>query len=92
MKKIAIILLTITLLTGCGGKLESIVSEAPESTQMNSKFDRHRLDDNYSILVEKESGICYLEYYKSNGYQGFYGITIMLNPDGTPKIWEGYND
>lgn len=88
MKKTAIILLTITLLSGCGDKLESIVSEAPESTKMDSIFERHRLDDYYSILVEKETGVCYLEYKEGRGYQGFYGITVMLNSDGTPKIWE----
>lgn len=87
MKKILAILLTLILFTGCSTS-ESIVSEAPESTQMDSKFERHRLDDYYSILVEKESGVCYLEYKEQHGYQGFYRITVMLNPDGTPVIWK----
>lgn len=88
MKKILLILFSVFLLTGCKEKSKNIVSEATESSQMDFKFERHRLDEYYSILVEKESGVCYLEYYKSNTYQGFYGITVMLNPDGTTKIWE----
>lgn len=84
MKKIVIILLTATVLTGCSVQSESIVSEFPESSQMGSKFERHRLDDFYSILVEKESGVCYLEYNRG----AVYSFTVMLNPNGTPKIWE----
>ena len=72
MKKIIIILMTSIFLTGCDETSENIVSEATESSQMDFKFERHRLDEHYSILIEKESGVCYLEYYNSNPYQGFY--------------------
>lgn len=88
MKKILLIFaFTTLLLTGCGDPPKSIISEAEESSEIDSKFDRYKLDKCYSILVEKESGICYLEYEYRCGYQGYYGITVMLNPDGTPKIW-----
>lgn len=48
-------------------------------------FERHDLDRFYSVLVDKETRVCYLEYKYHGGY---YGIASMLNPDGTPKIWE----
>ncbi len=50
-------------------------------------FERHRLETgNYSILVEKSTSVCYLEC----GEEGLnnYSITIMLNPDGTPRLWD----
>lgn len=88
MKRILLVLIfAILLLNGCVEPPKSIVSEAKKSSQMDSRFEQNRLDDYYSILVEKESGICYLEYEYRHGYQGYYGITVMLNPDVTPKIW-----
>lgn len=51
-------------------------------------FQRHPLNNGYSILVEKTSRVCYLEYMSDVGGVGHYGITVMLNADGTPKIWE----
>ena len=41
-------------------------------------------DTGFSILVDKETGVCYLEF--DYGYS--YGITPLLNADGTPKLWE----
>lgn len=87
MKRIFLVLIfTTLLLAGCDDP-PKIVSKVEETSKMDSKFERHRLDNYYSILVEKESGICYLEFEYLHGYQGYYGITVMLNPDGTPKIW-----
>lgn len=36
------------------------------------------------IIVDKETGVMYL--WVSAVYKG--GLTVMLNPDGTPMIWE----
>lgn len=88
MKKILLILFSVLLLSGCEEKSKSIVTDVQESSQMDSMFELHKLDKYYSILVEKESRVCYLEYKEQYGYSGFYGITVMLNPDGTPKLWE----
>ena len=54
----------------------------PSSVEVESEtiFDKHLYKD-YKILVDRETGVCYLEY------KGKY-ITVMLNADGTPKIWE----
>lgn len=37
----------------------------------------------YGILADKDTGVMYL-FIKNGG-----GITVMLNTDGTPKIWNG---
>lgn len=76
-------------LAACGSG-NSIVENADTEVESTAMFERHRLDGCYSILVDKETGVCYLEYESCAGYQGYYGITVMLNADGTPKIWEGY--
>lgn len=76
-------------LTACGDSV-SIVENADTVTESTARFERHTLDDSYSILVDKETGVCYLEYDHCGGYDGYYGITVMLNADGTPKIW-GYD-
>lgn len=47
-------------------------------------FERHKLDHYYSILVDGETGVCYLEYMGPK----MYNIAVMLNSDGTPRIWK----
>ena len=90
IKKIGVLIIAATLalsLTACGDSV-SIVENADTVTETTAMFERHTLDDSYSILVDKETGVCYLEYKCGVGYKGYYGITVMLNADGTPKIWE----
>lgn len=87
MKKILVVALIVMMLTGCGNKFAGVVSDI--GTVAAQKFDRYEIGDNYSILADKETGVCYLEYYAHKGRSiAVYGITVMLNADGTPKIWE----
>lgn len=74
-------------LAACAGE-NSVVEKTDTKTESTAMFERHILDDCYCILVDKETGVCYLEYEKPFGYCNSYGITVMLNADGTPKIWE----
>lgn len=39
---------------------------------------------NHLIYADKDTGVMYL--YMVSGYGG--GLTVMLNADGTPKIWQ----
>lgn len=57
-----------------------------EYESYNDKFIFHHIDDCYTILEDKETGVCYLEFNVK--LTDKYGITIMLNEDGTPKTWE----
>lgn len=89
-KKLIALLITVTMalsLTACGHNV-SVAENVYTETESASMFEWHTLDDCYSILVDKETGVCYLEYDYASGYCGYYGITVMLNADGTPKIWE----
>lgn len=54
-------------------------------------FITHRVDDEHRILVDTETRVCYMECGKFERcrYRGdACGITVMLNADGTPKLWE----
>ena len=69
-------------LTACGAS--RVVENVKEETVAGAMFERHNIDRYYSILVDKDTKVCYLEY---DGVHQ-YGITDLLNQDGTPKIWE----
>ena len=84
-KRIAMALIALASalsLTAC--RSSRIVENVKEETVAGAMFERHNIDGYYSILVDKDTKVCYLEY---DGVHQ-YGITVMLNPDGTPKIWE----
>ncbi len=89
-KRIAIALIFIVSalsLTACGESWH-VVENVQENITIETVFERHPIGDHYYILVDKNSRVCYLEWNDVSGYDGTYGITVMLNPDGTPKIWE----
>lgn len=81
MKKIVslILVITIMLLVGC-----SDVSQVDTQTKYIQDYEGNPDDENYSIRVDKETGVNYIVYdgFKSGG------ITVRLNTDGTPYVSE----
>ena len=55
-------------------------------------FEVKKIDNNYAYLIDKQTGVMYLRF--TSGYDAasnkICAMSVMLNPDGTPKIWEGY--
>ena len=49
--------------------------------------------DGYRVYVHKETRVMYLVYaysqYGKNSSYGHYGITPLLNADGSPMLYEG---
>lgn len=82
MKKLAVLLLSAAFLIGCGAS--SVQAES-------GMFEYHRVDMEHVILVDKETKVCYLQYENTRNRttgESWSGITVMLNADGTPKLWE----
>lgn len=88
MKRILTIIISIVLcclvLSGCGRKNDVI-----KTTELDSRFKIIN-DTNdglgYSqIIVDTETGVMYL--FRGAGYRG--GLTVMVDADGKPLIYEG---
>lgn len=78
-KKILAAILTATLLiAGCSDMAN--VSAGQDNTMVLVESEL-----NYSIYAEKDTGVMYLYIWSGPGS----GLTVMLNADGTPKIWQG---
>ena len=77
-----ILTLTIVMLTACGN------TDAENKTKYIQDYWGSPDDEQYSIRVDKETGVNYIVY------DGFYGcgITPRLNADGTPYVSEVNND
>ena len=80
MKKLIVILILFALcaclLAGCG---ESIVNTR------NSEFVFIERDGQFEYVYHKDTKVIYVMYFNANQA----AMTVMLNPDGTPMIWEG---
>lgn len=44
--------------------------------------------DMVQILYDRETGVMYA---KSNGAKNNGTMTVMVNPDGTPRVYEGFS-
>lgn len=88
MRKFATCVLALVVVLSLPACSSNVVHDAEGSAY--AMFERHRIDGYYSILVEKDTGVCYLEHEGKD--ISTYGITVMLNPDGTPKIWRNENE
>ena len=77
-KKILAAILTATLLiAGCSDMAN--VSAGQDNTMVLVEREL-----SYSIYAGKDTGVMYLKSWNAKGYS----ITVMLNADGTPKIWQ----
>lgn len=81
MKKfiVAFIALMFLLVVACGnsGSVQAEGAAKPE-------FELIPTRGTGSIIRHNETGVCYLLYNNANKA----GLTVMVNPDGTPYVWE----
>ena len=82
------IIMTSACVKNNSSQLVEMVADGGSIQNDDTMFIRHRLEDGYSILEEHSTGVCYLEYNYNAGGGSIYGITCMINPDGTAKVWE----
>jgi hypothetical protein len=78
-KKLITAIITVALLiAGCSDMAN--VSEEQENTMVLVESGQE-----YLIYADNDTGVMYLYITISTGG----GLTVMLNADGTPKIWQG---
>lgn len=80
---IAITLVLLTLTLGGCGNIDECVTAEPE-TEITPNVERVGNYWGYHYLIDKNTNVVYLEYYDTVTHKGFYGVTVMLNADGTP--------
>ncbi len=87
MKKILVMiifmLLFILLLTGCGE-----INESQESTQEQDMFvyiQKAGYSRDYDIVYHKDTKVIYTV---SHGPYSHGSFTVLVNPDGTPMLYE----
>lgn len=84
--KIALLMLLITLgmgmLAGCGGRDAQSAGKAPFEWVYSSAVAIYR------VGYDPDTGVM---YSMSNGGYNSGTLTLLVNADGSPKVWEGYN-
>lgn len=83
----AAVIMMVASLSGCGMTTTDASKTVPD---VGDRFMAVRTDDDslmaYTyIYVDKETGVMYL--FVKDGYGG--GLTVMVDEDGKPLIWEG---
>ena len=84
--KITLLVLLLALfagmLAGCGGGDAQSEAETPFVWIYYSRIAT------YCVGYDRDTGVM---YSMSNGYDNSGTLTMLVNADGTPKVWEGYN-
>lgn len=79
MKKLAVMLALAITLAGCSGRNSNIEYEN------NGRFHKVYSDFSNAIYVDSETNVMY--FWHTGSYSG--GLTVMVNENGQPLIWEG---
>lgn len=80
MKKLlAVMILCMVLLTGCGNRADS------QESNMFVYID-HQSYNNYYVVYQKDTKVMYAV---SAGPYNYGTFTLLVNPDGTPMLYEG---
>lgn len=85
MKKLVIMILCMVLLTGCGNRADS--QEQDTKTQESNMFVyiQPTVLDDYYVVYHKDTKVMYAV---SAGYYNRGNFTLLVNPDGTPMLYE----
>ena len=79
MRKLLLIIITAAvLLTGCS----NLPTGEEAATEIKPDVASYNYSGYYNYLVDQRTGVVYMEYFGERRY----GITVMLNADGTPVL------
>lgn len=82
MKRFLVILLFMFLLTGCG---ERTVSQDSQKEDMFVYIQSTAFTKGYDVVYQKDTKVMYVV---SRGSYNNGNFTLLVNPDGTPMIYE----
>lgn len=89
MKRLIALLMAIALcaclLVGCGGSSVS-TSSAYNENAPSMFITIENVSESWRVVYHKDTKVMYVI---SGGSYNRGTFTVMLNPDGTPMIWEG---
>lgn len=71
------------ILAGCAPVEDTTVAQADSRTMFVVLRHERYLD----VVCDVETGVLYA---RSNATYNTGALTLLVNPDGTPRIWEGY--
>ena len=83
LNTILIVFAMIVLLTSCGTVVEDQTSDALESTSMFVQVESTML---WKVVYHRETKVMYVISYGSYNSGDF---TLLVNPDGTPMLYDG---
>jgi hypothetical protein len=87
MKKLIALIITLCLcLALCACEIQTHNEYAEEETKF--RFVSIYYENGCTVWVDTETGVMYL--WHGEGYKG--GLSVMVDTNGNPLIWEGYND
>ena len=91
MKKLICITMAILIMVGCFAGCAAVdaenISDSPQTRFEVVESSPGNLSDfRYVVLMDKETGVLYLYARNANGSSSVGGITVLLNPDGTPMM------
>ena len=78
---VIVMILSMLLLTGCGERADS-----QEGGGMFVCVQEADLCHGYEIVYHRDTKVMYAVSYGTYNYGNF---TVLLNPDGTPMLYEG---
>ena len=90
MKRLLVVLMAIALcaclLVGCGGGSYVSTSSTYNEDTPSMFVSVEYVSENWRVVYHKDTKVMYVVSVGSYNRGTF---TVMLNPDGTPMIWEG---
>lgn len=84
MKKVLVVFIVVAMLTLCGCKGKGFVEA--ETPQEKSMFVLVEDADTFYIVYHRDTKVMYAI---SGGMYNGGSFCLLVNPDGTPMLWEG---
>ena len=82
MKRLVIMILCMFLLTGCGNRTDS---QDSQEANMFVCIQAADFEHDYDIVYQRDTKVMYAV---SQGYYNCGIFTLLVNPDGTPMLYE----